>query len=216
MKLSTILRKARSGELKSLSTKDKTDVVVIDFINTGLTALYSKFQLKTEEAIVTLSSGKTLYKLDGTDSDVNVSGLPIEADTVLQIIEASDEVRTIGINDDDDEMGIFTPSYDSIQVPVATNGTYISLIYKTNPVLVEFIDVGDGTAEEAEIPLPAALEIQLLHYVGYRAHGSVNGEIGAENNTHLMRFESSCKEAARLGIVPTDTYSRDVTRKGFV
>ena len=61
MKLSTIISQARSGELKSLSSKDKTDEVIVNYINLALIALYSRFTLRTEEAIVALADGKTLY-----------------------------------------------------------------------------------------------------------------------------------------------------------
>ena len=57
MLLTTILSQARSAELKPLSEKDKTDEVVIGYLNLALVALYSRFFIKTQEALIVLEKG---------------------------------------------------------------------------------------------------------------------------------------------------------------
>jgi len=220
MKLSFILRQARSGELKSLSPKDKTDDVIIDYLNLALLALYSRFPIEVEEAIIALKDGKTIYRLDGTDTDVTVTGTDgnpqvITSDSVMTIIEAYDEASKIPLNDEDNEFSIHTPSYDIVQVPLSATGSYISIIYKKNPTIITYEAPG-GVLVDKDVKLPMGLLEPLLHYIGYRAHGSLDGNINAENNTHLMRFEQSCKRIEMLGIITQDDLGRKNSDTGFI
>ncbi len=215
MNLSTIIRQARNGELKSLSTKDKTDEVIVDYINLAMIALYGRFQLEIGEALITLYVGnavKTIYSLDGiTDTDY----VDVSDGAVMTILTAYDEAGEIPINDDSNPLGIFTIGINSIQVPLAVNSETISLIYKIEPTEIVYVD-DNGSATEAVVNIPKVLLEPMLHYIGYRAHGSVDGNVQAENNTHLMRFESSCKRVDALGLVPTNQYNRNVNVKGFM
>jgi hypothetical protein len=215
MRLSTIISQARSGELKSLSSKDKTDEVIVNYINLALIALYSRFTLRTEEAIVALADGKTLYRLDGTDAAVTANGAAIEGDNVLKLLSAFDERGEIPINDENNSFSIYTPSYNTIQVPQAQTGAYIAVIYKAGPELITYVDDGSGNAAEATVQLPMHLLEPLLHYVGYRAHGSGTGDIDNESNSHLSRYVASCNNVEALGLIPTDSVDMDNSRKGF-
>ena len=218
MLLSMVLSQARNGELKQLSSKDKTDEVVIDFINMAMIALYSRFVLKTQEAVIALRSTKTIYNLDGSDADVTVAGATIEGGTVMVITEAYEENGvSIGVNDSSNVYSIFTPSYNQVQVPMVEDNSYISIIYKTNPVVVSFTDDGSGNAVDTNVDLPIQLLEPLLHYIGYRAHGSVDGSISTENNTHLQRFRASCNDIEKLGtLMQEDMNGLTVRDKGYV
>ena len=219
MKLSFILDQARNGELKSLSTKDKTDEVIVGYINLALVALYSRFQLKTEEAIITLETNpaRTVYTLDSTDTAVRVNGVPMPDNDVMSIIDAFDESgRHVAINDEKDPFSIYTVSYNQVQIPLVNEGTYISIIYRKNPTLVTYTETNNVTDEKI-IELPLQLLEPMLHYIGYRAHGAVDGKLNTENNTHYMRFEKSCERAQELGVLTADdVVGVNVTDKGFV
>ena len=219
MKLSFILDQARNGELKSLSTKDKTDEVIVGYINLALVALYSRFQLKTEEAIITLETNpaRTVYTLDSADTAVRVNGAPMPDDDVMSIIDAFDESgRHVAINDEKDPFSIYTVSYNQVQIPLVNEGTYISIIYRKNPTLVTYTETNNVTDEKV-VELPLQLLEPMLHYIGYRAHGAVDGKLNTENNTHYMRFEKSCERAQELGVLTADdVVGVGVTDKGFV
>ena len=220
MKLSFILGQARSGELKPLSPKDKTDEVVVGYINLALIALYTRFQLRTEEAIVSLHAmpAKTIYTLGPSDSDVKVDGRPMPADDCMTILEVYGENgELIPVNDDRDPLSIYTISYNKIQVPLLDDNTYLSVIYKKNPTLVTYTDDGNGNAAETDVDLPVALLEPMLHYIGYRAHGSVNGDIRAETNSHYMRYEASCNKVLEMGgLTADDMTMATVQQKGYV
>lgn len=220
MKLSLIIEQARNGELAGLSKVDKTDEKIVGYINLALIALYNRFQLATEEAIITLRPdiAKTIYKLDGTDADVKVAGVAMSADSFMAIVAAYNEDGSeISVNDTTDPYSIHTVAYNQVQVPLVDNNAYVSIIYRKNPTLVTFVDVGQGTAQEANVDMPIQLLEPMLHYIGYRAHGSVDGSIQAETNTHYTRFVAACNQAEVMGIITADdVVNNSIYSKGFV
>ena len=83
--------------------------------------------------------------------------------------------------------------------------------------MVQFVDAGQGAAAEADVALPTVLLEPLLHYIGYRAHGAVNGSIQAENSTHYTRYEAACNKVLEMGGLPADDNSTTALyRKGFL
>ena len=220
MRLALILAQARAGELAGLSVIDKTDEKIVGYINLGLIALYNRFQLSTEEAIITLRPDipKNIYTLNSTDADVRVAGQPMTDDEFMCIVSAYEENGTdIPINHEGNPYSLFTVSYNQVQVPLLANNGYISLLYRKNPVLVVYTDNGAGSAVDCHVPLPLQLLEPLLHYVGYRAHGAVDGNINTENNTHYTRYLAACNQAADMGVMTADdTMSASVESKGFV
>lgn len=219
MKLSFILAQARNGELKSLSKIDKTDEVVTGYINLALIALYSRFQLKTEEAIITLETDpvRTIYTLGSSDSAVRVNGAPMLDDDVMSIIDGYNEDGSqIVFNDEKDPFSVFTIGYSQVQIPLVNENTYVSLVYRKNPTLVTYTEV-NGVMVDHDVEIPLQLLEPMLHYIGYRAHGAVDGNINTENSTHYTRFEKACDKARELGVLTADdTVPLSVQAKGFV
>lgn len=219
MKLSLILQQARSGELSSLSAKDKTDEKIVTYINLALIALYGRFQLATEEAIIRLRPdiAKTVYTLDSSDHDVMVGNRYLNDEEFMSIVAAFDEAgNQLVVNDTKDATSVLTVGYNQVQVPLLADSGYVSLVYRKNPDLVVYVD-NVGSAIDDDVHLPLQLLEALLHYVGYRAHGAVDGNVNTENNTHYMRFEKACQRAEELGVMTADdTMSLSVQAKGYV
>ncbi len=221
MKLSMLLDQARTGELDAISKKDKTDRKVVSYINLALIALYGRFPLATQEAIITLRPDimKTVYTMDSSDSDVEIAdGIPVPDDDFMTIISAYDEGgNKININDEGNDYSIYTVSYNQLQVPLLADNDYISIMYRRNPTLVQYVDDGNRNAVDVEVELPLQLIEPALHYVGYRAHGAVNGNVNAENNTHYTRYLMACEKVEALGLLTADDITEmAVTRKGFI
>ena len=206
MLISQVIEQARTGELSNLSQKGFDTNKVMSYINIGLIELYKRFNLRTEEAIITMRATKTIYKIDGTDSDVDM----IDGIDVLSIMDVYDEGGAeLSINVDNDDYSVLTPSFNTVQVPYPADGERISLIYSAGPTNV--------ATETQILELPVSLLEALLHYIGYRAHGAIDGNVQAENNTHYQRFEASCKRATLLGVVtPDDVVNMSTQDKGFV
>lgn len=217
MTATEVITLAKAGELRQLSPAiiDNNDVLV-GFINLGLIELYKRFALKTDEAIITLVDGKTIYKLDGTDPDVSI-GEPF-----MYLIGAYEDGTendysasslNIPINEEDNIYSINMISYNAVQIPLITQGAYISLIYVAKPTKIT------TNTLDIEVDLPEQMIEPLLHYIGYRAHGAMDGNIQTESNTHYMRFEASCNKIKELGvgIAPDDIDMKSrLSLKGFV
>jgi len=181
MTIQDVIDDVAEGELKQLAVKDNP-TAVISYINLGLIELYKRFTLKTDEVIIQLSKLQTMYTMPAN---------------YQSILEALDEAGDwYSINDEDDALSILTPSYNTIQVPNPQDGAAISIIYTALPTRV--------VAATEELPIPLSLLDALYNYIGYRGHGSVNGDLKTENNSHYMRFEANCKKAKDLGVITSD------------
>ena len=218
MLISDVIKQAQSGELSNLSVKD--DIAsIIQFINLGLIALYKRFNLSTGEVVIELG------KVTGaTDSYVRISDteyqLPEGAGTVLEAYE--EDGTMIPINVEDDPYSILTPSWNTVQIPVATKGAFVSIMFAKDPIPIKYTpgaDIDDVDAfSNPVLQLPTTLLEALLHYIGYRGHGAIDGNVEAENNTHLMRFNAECDNVKKIGAVTADdmTSSGNLNKKGFV
>jgi len=210
MTVQQIIDMAKAGELKNLVLDTDT---ILAALNLGIIELYKRFPLRVEEAIVTLGN-KEYYKMDGTDPDVD---MPTDA-PYMWIVRAYGEVpmdcdvsvNELPINDEDNILSINTVNWCTIQVPASIDNETISLIYVAAPVLLTAGDLNKT------LPIPPQLYEALLHYVGYRAHGALDGNIQAENSTHYQRFEASCQRAKESGMYTTDSMEMDRDMKGFV
>jgi hypothetical protein len=137
-------------------------------------------------------------------------------------LEAYDEVQEgqtgfskVSINERDDPYSIFFPDWNSVQIPLVTDGGYISIIYAAKPTPI--VNTVESLALELEIPV--TLIDALASYVGYRGHLGVRGDGEAENNAHWVRFDRNCKKAMELGVAhPIDSLwcSGRLTGRGFV
>lgn len=217
MTANEVITLARAGELLQLSPTIKDDTtVLVGFINLGMIELYKRFPLKTGEAIVTLRDGKTIYKLDGTDPDVSIGTdffylMAAYGDQDISDYGVTDMV--LPINVEDNSYSINTISYNEVQIPLITVGALVSLIYAAKPTKVTTLQLN------TELAIPDQFIEPLLHYMGYRGHGAMDGNIQTESNTHYMRFEASCNRLKELGvgIAPDDIdMGTRLSMRGFV
>lgn len=218
MTLQEVITLAQAGELQNLGPSIRNDnTVITGFINLGLIEIYKRFTLKTDEAIINLQNGKTIYKLDGTDPDVVMGTAPF-----MYVIAAYEEISTadysmndhiLPLNEEDNIYSVNTISYNEVQIPLVVTGAVITVIYAAKPTKAL------STALTTELDLPEQFLEPLLHYIGYRAHGSMDGNIQTESNTHYMRFEASCDRVRQLGVgITGDDLEMDerLYTRGFV
>ena len=203
MLISQVIELARSGELNNLTP---TDARVINYINLGMIELYKRFQLRSAEAIITMESDSTTYTLDSTDTRVSMDNTALD---VMAIQEAYDESGAgLSINVENDEYGIMTPAFNQVQIPNPVEGEVIGIVYLAGPTYI--------TDVTETLKLPQSLLEALLHYVGYRAHGAVDGKVEAETTTHYQKFEASVARAKLLGVVTEDQVADRSTTERFV
>lgn len=197
MKISEVIEMAKYGELNQLVVKDDSPAI-ISFINLGLIELHKRFSISVKEYVVTLVEGQTIYTLP--------------ADLVLIDSVFAESGEEILINNEDDPLGVMTPSYNTIQVPNPEVGTAISIIYVAYPEYV--------TSPDEDLALPLTLLEALLHYIGYRAHSGIDTtstESNQNQSIHYIRFDASCKKARELGVMSIDNpTNRKLKDRGYV
>lgn len=215
-----IITLVQLGELFQLSpTIRDNDNTIVAFINLGLIEIYKRFSILTDEAIITLKNGKTIYKMDGSDTttvtfgNATVPCVSLGAHRYMNMIAAYEvngfstgyeqDAIVLPINEEDNIYSINAISYNEIQIPLITQEEQISILYNAFPPKVV---VGNTGWDTQEVPLPDQFVECLLHYIGYRGHGAMNGDIQNDSNTHYMRFEASCNMVKMLGVgvVPDD------------
>ena len=203
MTVQQVIDMAINGELSNIAVKDDLDVI-LSYLNLGMIELYKRFTLKVEESIIPLVEGVTLYELPN-DFMWLVSAYE-------EVKEGSDEiVAEIPINVEGDVKSVNIVGWNQIQVPVTVDGAYISVIYVAAPTVYTSSDLAET------IDIPVQMIEALLHYIGYRAHGAIDGNIQSENNTHYQRFEASCSRIEGRGMMTSEDLNMNTRdMKGFV
>jgi len=189
MTVQDVVDMAKHGELKQLSLADEDDVI-LSFINLGILELYKRFEIETEEVIIQLGIATIV-----SDQYQMISNTIYEMpnDYMYIICAHEEDGSDISINEESDLLTINTVGWNRIQIPTPTKSAYISIIYASEPSVLNSSNLTD------RIKLPPQLIEALLHYVGYRGHGSIDGSINTENNTHYQRFEKSCNKVKADG-----------------
>lgn len=194
------------SELKQLALNEDKDAIM-GYINMGIVELHKRFDLWEETAVVNMVSGVKKYVIDGSDANVLLENTDHEFVMINSIFDKEDE--KIEINLQKSDYVIKVPRYNVIKIGKPVDGDTLEINYKASPKFL--------THEKQTIPLPPQYFEALFHYVGYRAHASVNGDIKAENNTHYMRFEQSCKRIAIQGLQNDDSMQVfKLESRGFV
>lgn len=196
MLVKELIALATSGELKSVAVRNDMDSVV-GFINLALIELYKRFPLETDEYLIELLDETTEYVVP--DDFMYMIAAFQEIPVTSDIID-----NRIPINDSHNPLSVNMVSWNKVQVPLSIDGAFISIIYASSPTLIIYDD-NDATYLDGTLPLPPQLIEAMLHYMGYRAHGSITSELKAEDNTHYQRFEASCKRAQTLGLVTAES-----------
>jgi len=229
MDVEEIINDAKYGELKQLgvakelkssntTTVEAAEREILTHINLGLLELYKRFDLRVEETVIALHPVQTMYIIDIANIyhvDTNPDGyLDALSDRFDHVIAAYDEEGSkYVLNDENNALSILTPAWNAIQIPNPVVDTAVYIIYAAAPDRL----VWNADLSTVKIGLPPAMTEALLHYIGYRGHGSVDGSLNAENNSHYMRFEASCTKLEELGLFALDgIQTGDVQDKGFV
>jgi hypothetical protein len=200
----------QESELKQLKVKDNK-VAILGYINMGILELYKRFVLWQAEAVLTMTTDKYLYSLDGTDPDV---AMDLSDHYFLQVDEVWDEDGDgLSINDESDPLGVATPKFNQIEIPPIgwTLDAQLSMVYRAAPKFLAH--------EKEEVPLPPQFFEALFHYVGFRGHAGVKDVDPNRNNSnpHYKRFERSCDRIKMEGLYTEDSLnSSKFENRGFV
>lgn len=205
MTLQEIINIAKNSELNTLAVKNN-DAAIVGFVNLGLIELYSIFSLRTEEFIIELQDGVTIYDLP---SDY------------MYMVAAYEEVPygSIGnsvplpINEEENPFSVNTISYSQVQIPLSVKGNYISILYVPKPAKM------DASLLDEELPIPDQLVTCLLNFIAFKGHGAIKTDGQGEADVYYIRFKKSCDDVKALGvgITPDDLgMGSRLYKRGFV
>ena len=193
MTVNDVATQLKYGELRAVASKHDLPAIV-SYINLALIDLYGKFKIARSEQLIDLVDNTSIYTLNSN---------------VMVVETVFNELGELAVNDDSNINSVFTPSYDTLQVPNAKTGAQVSVLYIASPEAL-VADTDDAITNAQIVRIPPQLLEPLLHYIGYRAHMSMNGDIKAENNTHYIRYNASCKRIAAEGLIRIDTVPSSV------
>lgn len=185
MTLQEIIDIAKNSELNTLAVKNN-DEAIIGFVNLGLIELYTIFALKTEEHIIELQDGVTIYDLP---------------DDFMYMTAAFEEVpynsdmnsAAVPINEESNPFSINTINYSQVQIPLTCSGSYISILYVPKPTRLTIADLN------TELPIPDQLVQPLLNFIAYKGHGAIKTDGQGEADIYYLRFKRSCDDIKKLG-----------------
>ena len=193
MLISEAITLLQNAQLKQLGIKTDTSAI-IGYINLAVLEIYKRFNLRQDEAVITMATDVTQYTLDGIDANVAIDFSDHQFLLIDEVYEETGELMSL--NDEKDPYGVTTPRYNVIEVAEVVVGQQISVIYRSAPLF--------STLVSDTILVPPQFFEALFNYVGFQAHSSVKGDMKSENNTHYLRFEESCNKISALGLVNHD------------
>lgn len=240
MRLQEILDQLSQGELSQLYTGEGLQGInssnlsrVATAINTGLTALHTRFFLREERFKIQLQPGRFTYPLRAQYTQGNRI-TPEEdqfilgdfKDNLLKVEQVfSDTGFELGLNDKDNPLAVMTPSMNILVVPEAIVQQHrdlpdelktdtLTVVYRANhPILNE--DVGLDDAEEYEVELPYSHLQALLYFVASRIHNPT----GMLNQFHMgnsyeAKYELECQRLEMFNMQIDQGVSNNRLKRG--
>lgn len=187
---------------------------MISHVNAALTRLHTRFLIREDEVIIQQYDHITQYYLRPEYAQSNVASLEtykyiIDSaespflDNVLRIERAYEEDgEEIVLNQASDERSVFTPRYDTIQIPHANSANAISVVYRGNHPKIDLATTDPSTVE---IFIPPSFIEALGFYVASRMYAPMGTtEQGNESTSYYARYEAACQTLERYGMLNAD------------
>lgn len=217
--LSQLLAQLSYGALSNLSLSGDGDGVIdaarlpalVDAINDGLLALYGRFTLKEQCALLELQDHITHYHLRPEFAHSNTESTQpyryiLDSDQepflndVLRVTAVHDHTgRHLVLNNPEVPLSLRTPDHKSLYVPAPAYGMVLAVTYQAKHVPLRIDDL-----DAQYIELPDALVPALRHHVSATlldAMGTQESMGRAQN--HAMAYENQVQEILSLDLLST-------------
>jgi len=202
MTVQQVIDLAAQGELKNLAVKTDTNTI-LGYINLGMIEMYKRFPLMVSEYMVELVEGVEMYTMPSDFLWIVAAYGEVQDSAYVDVI-------ALPINEEDNPLSLNTVSYNTVQIPLATDNAYVSIIYRAGPEYIVMDELG------SPIKLPPQMLEPLLHYIGYRGHLSVTTTTN-EQATHYSLFEQACARIEAAGMFTSDDVlmPKRISNRGF-
>jgi len=194
---------------------DESDYpTLISHINLGLTNLHSRLPLKQSQVIITQQSDRVLYPLTsiyaitspsvGNDRFILDSAAEPFVDNVLKIEEIYTESNvSLPLNDSAKDNSLFTPSFNTLQVPTPESNKLLAVLYRANHTQLPAKRGVDISAIELDIP--AVLIEPLLTFVVGRVAAAGNNQTSIqEAAAYQQKYEVQIQQIIQSGALSVD------------
>lgn len=231
MTLLEIFEHLQHSELRHLSlglidNKERQQEVV-SMINLGLTDLHKRFWLSSKELVVKLYPHISTYVLDKRYAIQNINSTyspkyiidsphDVFNNDLLKIELVFNECgECVPINDRTDCKSVYTPQWNSVQVPLPYDDAVILVQYRADHPKIEWSL--DLDPEHVQIDVPVGLLEPLCYFVGHRAASALDIDGGQQSMGFYQKYDAACKMAIDLGLqVTTNTTNIKLDRHGWV
>jgi len=157
----------------------------INPINLGLVALYTRLPLRTAEVHIQLYDHIDTYFLDSNFAQSNTASTASPkyivdslsqpfTDSVLKVDNVFNEIGDeFPMNDSEQEASVYTPDYNSIQVPFAASENAITAVYRSGP---DRLTTRGQDPDTVNVPIPYYLLDALLGYVAMKIYSGMGND----------------------------------------
>lgn len=209
MYLREVLHQLSTGEFAQLAIGgtnesgilEKDWPAIVDHVNLALADLYTRFPLREETVIIQQEDEINTYFLQYKYAQTNLlSPEPIKYimdsvyepfyENVLRVESVQDEDgQELFLNDETQTWSVFTPSHNSIMVPLPAKENAMLIKYRAGHPKLSREDVNPDTLE---ISLPMNLLQSLLLFIAQRVHTVSPSPEGSNlGSTYLQRYLGS-------------------------
>jgi len=194
---------------------DESDYpTLISHINLGLTNLHSRLPLKQSQAIIAQQSDRVLYPLTSiyaiNSNSVENNKFILDSATepfvndVLKIEEVYTESNVLlPLNDSAKANSVFTPSFNTLQVPTPESNKILAVLYRANHAQLPAKRGVDISA--IEVSIPAVLIEPLLTFVVGRVAAAGNNQTSIqEAAAYQQKYEVQVQQIIQSGALSVD------------
>lgn len=236
MLLSQVFTQLVHGELSSSAiTQEGTEIPEINYpkvisaINLGLTDLFTKFPLKESEIIIQTYDEIEEYFIESKFAASNTGSTePIKylldsvnnpyRDTLLRIERVVDSCgEVLYTNDAEQEGSVFTPSFNSVQIPCSVKDgiTGIAVTYRDNHAEIPAITTIHPEVTQVDLP-PSYLKALCLFVSAQIKTNTPSLEGRNEGDVALQKYHLACQEIQDRNIMQKDnTTNNKLERNGW-
>ena len=206
---------------------DEDQRQVITHLNLALTELHKRFWLSSKELNVQLYPHISTYTLDKRYAVQNKLSTympkyiidsmyqPFNNDLLKIEMVFNECGECVPLNDRTNPNSLYTPQWNSIQVPMPYEGAAILVQYRADHEKIEWEPMLDPTKVQVDIPM--GLMEPLCLFIGHRAYRALNSDGGQENMNYYQQFEAACQKAIDMGLqVTANTTNMKLDHYGWV
>jgi hypothetical protein len=210
---------------KAVPDEDRQQVIA--HLNLALTELHKRFWLSSKELFVKLYPHIQIYHLDKEYAIQNKLSVqvpkyiidsvyaPFDNDLLKIEIIFNECGECVPLNDRTDPKSLYTPQWNSVQVPLPYKDSSILVQYRADHPRIEWTPTLEP--KNVQVNVPMGLMEPLCLFIGHRAYRALNSDGGQESMNYLQQFEAACTRAIDAGLqVTSNTTNLKLDHHGWI